>query len=489
MKNKQNLVRVLLKGGVVSPDFLLSLLDCASGQGNETVFFGSRQDILFQQNKEGDTDFFEENKVLVKNRQSNEQNIVSSFVCVDVYPSTRWVHAGTYLRVFEHFQHPHQLRVNIVDPRQTLVPLFYGHINFVASAVDNYWHLYINREIEEEPEAWNRLIFTDDLAIVAEALEKIMLSTPNADVIDYFDLLSTELTINTVRAREPLELPDGQFPNYEGFYLMENKAEYWAGFYWRNNQYDIKFLNEVCLLCKQFDIGRIYITPWKTFMIKGIKANQRVYWEELVGRYGINMRHSSFELNWHLPLLNQEALELKRYLVRNFDKRDVRTFGLSFAINPRNAEVFSSVVIDIKTPKLFSLKLKWLTKYDIRFAYDFNPNSHKYINYEQNLAKSGLTEALTQLSKNYYSRLTVKNFNLKTNTPAKTTKKSILHQCPDCLTIYDERYGDPIAGIAPGTSFDQLADDYCCQLCEQSKSQFVEIKVSQVDHEKLKLNA
>ena len=487
MNKKQNLVRVLLKGGVVSPDFLLKLLNSASQQGNDSIFFGSRQDILFYQKKSLDTDaaFVIENKKFIHDRESNEQNIVSSFVCVDVYPSTSWVHAGTYLRVLENFQYAHQSRVNIVDPKQTLVPLFYGHINFVASTIDNYWYLYINKEDTEYPEAWERLIFIDDLAIAAETLEKIMLAAPELEIAEYFEKLSKQLPINTIRVRESLVLPESYFPNYEGFYFMENKVEYWAGFYWRNNKYDIKFLNEVCHLCKQFDIGRIAITPWKTFLVKGIKPEHRIYWEELLGRYGINMRHSSFELNWHLPLLDNAALKLKRYLVDKFDKRDVRTFGLSFAINPRSAEVFSSVVIDIKQPKLFSFRLKWFTRFDIRFAYDFNPNSHKYILYEQNLSKSELPEALTELSKNYYSRLTVKNLSIKPIKPTKSVKKLVVHQCPDCLTVYDERFGDTIVGIAPGTAFNDLPENYSCQLCEQSKNEFVEIEIDAIAKEKL----
>jgi rubredoxin len=490
MATRKKLLRVLLKGGVASPDFLLQLLECAESFGNQTIFFGSRQDVLFYQNKnEAADELPEPYEKILYDRNSGEQNIVSSFVCVDVYPSTSWVHAGTYLRVLDSFQYPHQLRVNIVDPKQTLVPLFYGHINFVASTVDNYWYLYINNNENGQPEAWNCLVFTDDLAVVAEEVEKIILNSPGLSATEYFDRLMKSLQVNTIKVQEPLVLPESFFPNYEGFYLMENKTEYWAGFYWRNNQYDIPFLKEVCNLCKQFDIGRIAITPWKTFMVKGIKLAHRVYWEELLGRFGINLRHSSFELNWHLPLLDNDALALKKYIVGRFDKRDVRTFGMSFAIKSGPSEEFTSVVIEVKTPHLLSVNLKWLVKYDVWFAYDFNPNNHKYILYEQNLSKNELPEVLTELSKKYYSRLTVQNRHLINPKPASAKKlKKIVYQCPDCFTVYDERYGDSFAGISAHTPFRLLPDGYCCQLCEQSKNQFVEIEVDAVYNSKLNLD-
>ncbi|MBL8020338.1 MAG: rubredoxin [Leptospirales bacterium] len=37
--------------------------------------------------------------------------------------------------------------------------------------------------------------------------------------------------------------------------------------------------------------------------------------------------------------------------------------------------------------------------------------------------------------------------------------------CPDCETAYIPEYGDPGVGILPGTSLDDLPEDYCCSVC------------------------
>ena len=48
-------------------------------------------------------------------------------------------------------------------------------------------------------------------------------------------------------------------------------------------------------------------------------------------------------------------------------------------------------------------------------------------------------------------------------------------ECSACGYIYDEEAGDPDNGIAPGTSFDDLPDDYVCPMCGVGKEAFVEV--------------
>lgn len=44
--------------------------------------------------------------------------------------------------------------------------------------------------------------------------------------------------------------------------------------------------------------------------------------------------------------------------------------------------------------------------------------------------------------------------------------------CDVCGWIYDETEGLPEAGIAPGTKFQDLPDDFECPLCLVGKDQF-----------------
>lgn len=44
--------------------------------------------------------------------------------------------------------------------------------------------------------------------------------------------------------------------------------------------------------------------------------------------------------------------------------------------------------------------------------------------------------------------------------------------CTVCGYIYDEAEGDPDNGVAPGTKFDDIPEDWVCPLCGVPKSDF-----------------
>ena len=46
--------------------------------------------------------------------------------------------------------------------------------------------------------------------------------------------------------------------------------------------------------------------------------------------------------------------------------------------------------------------------------------------------------------------------------------------CDACGWIYDEELGDPENGIAPGTKFGDLPEDFECPLCGVGKDSFSE---------------
>ncbi len=49
------------------------------------------------------------------------------------------------------------------------------------------------------------------------------------------------------------------------------------------------------------------------------------------------------------------------------------------------------------------------------------------------------------------------------------------YRCTVCGWIYDPELGDPDGGIAPGTSFEDIPDDWVCPVCGAAKSKFEKI--------------
>jgi rubredoxin len=46
------------------------------------------------------------------------------------------------------------------------------------------------------------------------------------------------------------------------------------------------------------------------------------------------------------------------------------------------------------------------------------------------------------------------------------------YRCVPCGYIYDPALGDPDGGVAPGTAFEALPEDWQCPICFVGKSDF-----------------
>lgn len=58
----------------------------------------------------------------------------------------------------------------------------------------------------------------------------------------------------------------------------------------------------------------------------------------------------------------------------------------------------------------------------------------------------------------------------KNFSPEKTGKER--YECVQCKYIYNPKFGNEKAGIKPGTTFDQLPDDWVCPVCGEGKDMF-----------------
>jgi len=50
--------------------------------------------------------------------------------------------------------------------------------------------------------------------------------------------------------------------------------------------------------------------------------------------------------------------------------------------------------------------------------------------------------------------------------------KSNRYRCRYCSHVYDEALGDPDSGIAPGTAFADIPDDWMCPECGAGKGDY-----------------
>jgi rubredoxin len=200
-------------------------------------------------------------------------------------------------------------------------------------------------------------------------------------------------------------------------------------------------------------------------LIKGINPGDRNDWGFILDRYRLNVRHASNELNWQIEDMCEEGLALKQHLVREFEKADLRTYRLSFAIKTQS-----------KTGLLGSIIIKTQPSgnFEVLHTADFNPNSKNYVSYKKRVKAENLVEQLIDLCNSYYQLS-----QSKTKIVAPLVKEAedlpanvdVLYQCRHCLTVYDKAYGDELNAVPAGTAFADI-DIYTCPVCEAGKDSF-----------------
>ena len=67
-------------------------------------------------------------------------------------------------------------------------------------------------------------------------------------------------------------------------------------------------------------------------------------------------------------------------------------------------------------------------------------------------------------------RLTIKQQQKSLTIKTQVNMKKYI--CNVCQWVYDPEVGDPDSGIAPGTAFEDIPDDWACPLCGVTKEDF-----------------
>lgn len=465
--NKKQLQRILIKGGVVSPSELSHIIHLTESMGSDYIHLGSRQDVLIPESstniQSSDYQFLD----VESSANKIHQNIVSSYLAYDIFPSTRWLNGAIYLSILEQFRNKKHLEINVTDPLQSFVPLFTGHLNYIASDREDYWYLYIKLPHWQDFQLYPILIYTWDLGKIAFFIEEHCLTENLAQAI--FDTVNGLYdNRNNATFKKQLEINVNPFPYYEGFNKI-NADQYWLGLYWRNNKYRTGFLKQLIELCHSCRIGNICITPWKSLIIKPISEQHKLQWEKFLGVNGINVRHSLLEMNWHIPVNDDFALHLKNHIVNEFNHHDISTYGLTFGLYYPSDTVFTSIVIICHQDELNNQA----ATFSVLYALKFDPNTLDYVTYAQDVEKEQLPLLLLELSKEYFDQLG--NHTVVKNTlqiDDQKEKEKIVFQCKDCLSIYDEAVHQ--------VSFDDLEDSFRCFLCDATKENYQKVGYAEI---------
>jgi rubredoxin len=497
MFKKNYIVKINLPGGIVAAGDLYAIADAATRARVQDMQFGARQQLFCKVADRYGESFLRELDtagIFYETEKECYPNIISSYVSEGVFGRSAWVSEGLYKDILQGFDFRPRLKINLIEDGQSFVPFFTGHLNFISSSLNNHWHLTVRLPGTNRLFQWKTVIYSPDIPHISRLIEDALLpaardasasaaakasaapgnasaaQTPETWFQRLYDHVAATGFFAHNPAPPPLRLPGTGVPYYEGFNRTGSK--YWLGIYRREELFDAGFLKEVCLLALHSKIGQLYTTPWKSLLIKGIEEGDVNRWEYILGKYRINVRHASNELNWQTEDLSAEGLRLKRYLIRQLDQDDVRTQGLTFAIKMQQGSGLPGSIVIRKSE---SPKARKLDRYSIWHTPDFDPYAMETVLYREDLEKENLYPYIVSLCKEFYLRQSDHLSpvpDIASPSIQQQQEKNSYH-CIHCLTAYSEDYGDPAQNIPPGTPFDALPDHWSCPLCDAPKEDYL----------------
>lgn len=478
-----HLITVNYHGGLVSPGHLLKVLELVARAQIKEVRFGLRQQLVIDANASKSqplAQLFKEHQIAFSEKENESPNITTSYANSNIFSGDTWLTEGVFKDLLDELPERNSFKINILDRNQGFCPWFTGHINWIASNHTHYWHLALRYPGSNEVFHYPWLFYTNHVVSVTATVEAYWNKVKSGAITETekfdFSLAVPEAGRIAANALPALNF---QLPYYEGFNPYDSRL--WLGIYRREETYPVDFLAEVCRLCLRTRIGMLYTTPWKSIIIKNIEPQHRDSWLYLLGNYRINVRHASNELNWQVEDNSQEALLLKRFIIREFDREDVRTFGLCFGVQmSRQAAIFGSIRIQ---RDYTLLKGTWrpLPTYSIYHTPQFDPNGQQLIPFRQGIKKEYLPSYLIGLCRKYYEELSAASSVTEADPvlpkPGNAPTVKHVHQCPSCLTVYDPDMGDPDAGIEPHVIWENVPECYSCFICGSPKSAFRPFKM------------
>ncbi len=481
-------IKINIPGGILSPGYFAQIASLAQKHNIQNVYVGERQNLILQTEELTVEKVYNDlklNQIEYTTQLQNNPNIVSSYAAATIFTAANtWLKEGVYKDILEGFDHKPILKVNIVDITQPLIPLFTGNLNFLASETPNFWYLFLELPQFKSLQKWPTLIFSNHIDELVKEIEHEFFDNSFSTINQLYERVSQKYKFITKDIEKEVVLPRLRFPIYEGMNKMGEKN--WLGIYRRSASFSPSLIIAICQLCADTKVGLLCLTTWKSLLIKGIEEEDRIKWEMLLGQFGVNIRHAAVDLNWQLPDLDDKAAELKSTLSLDFDKKDIRTYGLSFALKTSDLEVSASVLIEEKPlHSIFGKSL--INTYRISHTPNFQPNNPNFVVFEEDVAKSDLAKYIQRLCRKYYQQLPESSLitteNLQIN-QLSTSELSLIsnkiYQCKHCLTIYDSALGDESQQIEPESNFDSL-DKYNCPTCDAAKEEFVLVEKPMIE--------
>jgi|GEM_PF-328167 len=448
--------RVFVPGGLCAPNDLAVLTAAAAPLGVTSLRIGERQDWTLEVDDRKDRSLalaLNESGLRWVRAEIDAHNVVTSAPAIGLASSTSWLTADTFREALNAFAVSPRLRISITDPRQGLVPSWASDVNFTAAENPDTWRLALRIPGRSELLLWPVLFSTDELARAAFLLEDELVAYETREPDVLIEALAKRFPAHRPLDKHASEKFEPRLPLHEGMIRLSSQA-FCLGLWRRSEDFPLSLLDAVSRLCRSTGLGFLGLTPWKTLLIPGIQEPDRRRWEDLLVQERWNTRHASQELGW-LVGEDKSLVRVKNSVTRRLVRRDVRTYGKTISLGRESRETTLCLERGRNGP-LWSI---WQS--DEAGA---EGRSHRRV--RSLVPTCFLARALEKI---ILAPPQIAGKHEEVLIPATA---EVLPQCPDCGTIYDAAWGDPVGGIAAGTAWSALPESWQCPVCETPRSRF-----------------
>lgn len=463
-----NYYKLSCAGGEISTGILRQIALDSITYGASHIKLGKRQEILIPYKN---TETYKKLENRFTSYLSNDffikNNTVSAQSSYELVPSTSWINSETFKDLVYQLHGQTHLKINICDPKQRLIPISTGEINFIASEHENQWVCYIKKSELGLNHFISYLVPESQISNVVTSLSKFFQENKSIEI----QKLENKIEPYTNRVKSNYDFIINQYNNssetiYEGFH--EFNGYFWLGIFNRNNEFSSEFIEELSFLCSKQNIGAIYLSCNHSLIVKYIKKDHLNSWKQLIQKHNVSLRHSNFNLNCQIDEDCDYSLDLKSSILEKLNRNDISLADIKYSISCNMDDFESSVYI-----KKGNSYLNLINKYSIYYKVNFLPLTQKMVLYKTNLFKWQIISALEQLNELYSIQNHSADY-VNDNIPSinkekilSDTKPSI--QCKNCLTVYDDIYLNEEANIFP--------DEFKCYICEEGISRFPMLNV------------
>ena len=454
-------------GGFFTPKDLQHCAIAAKGHG---FYLGQRQNIIIPDVPYDHSELQKLSKsVRSEDYYNHSSNIVCSHAAGGMTNDYDWAYADdAYLEILAQLETPPSLKVNLCSREQSLFPLFSGQLNFITSNEEGYWHLALNSTNKRQLLPF--LFRSNQVHQVISIIEKNHRPGALLDSEEIMELLGNELNIDS--HQEHLELHVKHPSDFEGFHQMRS-GKFSLNIFSNHNIWDSKFVSELCDMAASQGLGRIYVSAGRSILIKHIDEKHCFEWQNLIGKHNVTLRHSEQDLSWVVPAEKRALVNLKEKIIHSLNADGLSFQGLYIALDPAEFECGAQIIIR-------SQKQGDNYTYQVFHKEDFDYRRSSFICAGSDLSLEHLVGSLYSLRKMFFQRSSRQNtVIMNALKPREDNENGMsIYECPNCLTQYHEKVGQPHLGINAGTSFIQLPENWVCELCDTHKQDFTKITAS-----------